>query len=180
MKDVGLEIGTPWNRAQTEERLLELQDRLVDHTQILDRFTPHHAHLIGVSMLWPLRPLYERFPDADWIWGLNVYLKTRGLPGRFSGPSYISKEGSKWPIRKALELRELDFAVNYTTRHRIRRIPGPRFYINTSRVEGSRSIYQVFSNILPAHLHSHYDYSDDYLVYERGQQLITAMLAARV
>ena len=179
MIDTIPESGIPWNREQTEVRLAELEDNIVDLTQVLSRFTPDHIHWTqgGMPLLFNLIPQILRLgtPLSESVFNaaFEGYLGRQSLPGKILYGLYYPKKGLVWPVEKALRFREIDFKY---TAELISNGNPVNFFISTSRIEGARSLYQAFAPSITFYRFRGFDY----LVYEKGQQLINAFLDARV
>lgn len=171
----------PWNTAQAEDRLKELEENLVDLRPILERFTPDHIHWQHGGVPFPFRLVPEVFrelmPVTDSVFklALEIFLKMNAFPGRLSYGVYFPDQDSPlWPTERALRFREIDFRVltkRVDSWYGKEIISDSDFFINTTRVIGSESIYQMF----PSQYRNH-----DYFIYGQGQEFINALLAARV
>lgn len=143
-----------WTREQAEERLVNLEDTLIDLKPVLEQFPPNHVHWLEDKALF-----------------FRMMLSINRIPGKISEMLFYPTLGLNYSAEQFLRFKENDFEVP-TTRKRLTEGGGNiswRFFLNTTKVEDS--IYQVFTD-------SRRNYK--YTVGPEGQDIINTMLAAQV
>lgn len=166
------EIPQLWNDSQSRFAIQELDDSLIDINKVALQIRPDHIHWRngGVSKL--LLNLHSLNRTAFYPLATNnahfieIYFKMLGMQGHLGYESFWPDKRKSWRPRFGVPFREIDFSVEFKT--------STLYDLNTTRVDGSKTIYQAFFPYSP--LDSPYEL----IPMISTQHLLQSMLDARV
>ncbi|MDO8618559.1 MAG: hypothetical protein Q7R49_01285 [Candidatus Daviesbacteria bacterium] len=197
MANISLEVSTRWTGLEAKEKIAELQNQTLDLGTVLKRFSPDHVHGSWEDQPWLFRHIYKSISTEELRSRNNneldnekdlaqkifiAYLKTRGI---YAERVSLRKKTAGMPFRdQFIVMRNLNGAPLWSPRETLRyplidffvlfKSPTDAAVIDTNRVPGVEGdFYKVNVKALNG-------LNTDGVISERGQDLVSAMLAARV